>query len=210
MRKYKTIDLFAGIGGIRLAFEKAGFNTVFANDFEEKCSLTYNINFNNSKLVVDDIKNIDIRKLPNFNFLLGGFPCQPFSIAGKKRGLKDKRGTLFFEIADILEKRKPVGFFLENVKNLAGKSFEKEFKKILNKLDDLGYDVKYSILNSMEYGNIPQNRERIYIVGFLKNTGIINKFEFPKPLKLKKTIYDILEKKLIKNIIITISHFLIN
>jgi len=193
MKNVKTIDLFAGIGGVRLAFEKAGFNTVFANDFEPKCAETYDLNFNSVKLTIKDIKEIEIEKLPNFNLLLGGFPCQPFSIAGRREGMEDERGTLFFEISKILEERRPVGFFLENVKNLTGHNFGKTFKVILNKLDILGYDIKYAVLNSMEYGNIPQNRERVYIVGFLRETNLIKKFDFPSSMELKISIKDILE-----------------
>src|SRR3989338_5922416 len=195
MKNLKTIDLFAGIGGVRLAFEKAGFHTVFANDFEPKCADTYDLNFLGPKLTIKDIKEVNSKDLPNFDLLLGGFPCQPFSVAGKRRGMDDERGTLFFEIANILKERKPVGFFLENVKNLTGHNFGKTFKVILNKLEVLGYDVKYAILNSMEYGNIPQNRERVYIIGFKKGTGLIEKFLFPPPLQLKTSIKDILESE---------------
>ncbi|MFH1608945.1 MAG: DNA cytosine methyltransferase [Patescibacteria group bacterium] len=194
-KNVKTIDLFAGIGGVRLAFEKAGFCTVFANDFEPKCANTYDLNFTAPKLTVEDIKKIKPKDLPNFDFLLGGFPCQPFSVAGKRKGMDDERGTLFFEIANILKERKPVGFFLENVKNLTGHNFGETFQIILNKLDVLGYDVKYAVLNSMEYGGIPQNRERVYIVGFLKETNLIKKFTFPDALQLKKSIKDILENE---------------
>ena len=194
-KNIKTIDLFAGIGGVRLAFEKAGFHTVFANDFEQKCADTYNINFTAPKLTVEDIKKIKSKDLPNFDLLLGGFPCQPFSVAGKRKGMEDERGTLFFEIASILEERKPIGFFLENVKNITGHNFGKTFQVILNKLDILNYDVKYAVLNSMEYGNIPQNRERVYIVGFKKETHLIEKFIFPSSLQLKTSIQDILENK---------------
>jgi len=195
MKNVKTIDLFAGIGGIRLAFEKAGFHTVFANDFEPKCADTYDLNFKAPKLTVKDIKKIKSKDLPNFDLLLGGFPCQPFSVAGKRKGMDDERGTLFFEIANILEQHKPIGFLLENVKNLTGHNFGRTFQIILNRLDILGYDVKYAILNSMEYGNIPQNRERVYIVGFKKETDLIKKFTFPKQMQLKTSIQDILENK---------------
>lgn len=193
MKKLKTIDLFAGIGGIRLAFDNAGFETVFANDFDEKCAITYNYNFNNPKLVVSDIKKINIQKLPKFDFLLGGFPCQPFSIAGKRLGFKDERGTLFEEIIKILILKKPTGFLLENVKNLSGKEFEETFSQMLKKLDEVGYSVKYEILNTLDYGNIPQNRERVYIVGFLKNTKYLDNFKFPKKIALTQTIADLLD-----------------
>ncbi len=191
---FKTIDLFAGVGGIRLGFENAGFKTVFANDFEEKCKDTYDLNFRDSKLVVEDIRKIGIDDLPEFDFLLGGFPCQAFSIAGYRQGFKDEknRGNLFFDIVRILEAKKPEGFLLENVKNLKSHDEGKTFKIIEEALKDLGYYVKSKVLNSMEYGNIPQNRERIYIVGF-KNKNYSDKFEFPNAVKLTKKITDILE-----------------
>lgn len=195
MKKLKTVDLFAGMGGVRLAFEKAGFHTVFANDFEEKCKASYDLNFEEAKLTVDDICNIKPASIPNFDLLLGGFPCQPFSVAGERRGLQDERGTLFLEIVDILKERQPIGFFLENVKNLTGHDFGKTFRKILKELDVSGYDIKYAVLNSMNYGNVPQNRERVYIVGFRKGTGLIDNFTFPSTMKLTKTIEDVLENE---------------
>jgi DNA (cytosine-5)-methyltransferase 1 len=192
---FKTIDLFAGVGGIRIGFENAGFKTVFANDFEWQCKETYDLNFKDSKLIVEDIRKIGIDDLPKFDFLLGGFPCQAFSIAGYRHGFKDKkdRGNLFFDIVRILEARKPEGFLLENVKNLKSHDDGKTFKIIQDTLENLGYCVKSKILNSMEYGNIPQNRERIYIVGF-KNKNYCDKFEFPSPIKLTKKVTDLLEK----------------
>ncbi|MEX1014619.1 MAG: transcriptional repressor LexA [Candidatus Paceibacterota bacterium] len=192
---FNTIDLFAGVGGIRLGFENAGFKTVFANDFESQCKDTYDLNFKDSKLIVEDIRKIGIDDLPKFDFLLGGFPCQAFSIAGYRHGFKDKkdRGNLFFDIARIIEARKPEGFLLENVKNLKSHDSGKTFEVIEKTLEDLGYYVKSKVLNTMEYGNVPQNRERIYIVGF-KNKNYFDKFEFPKPVKLTKKVTDLLEK----------------
>lgn len=192
---FKTLDLFAGIGGIRIGFERTGFNTVFANDFDKKCKYTYDANFKRSKLVVEDMRKINIADLPEFDFLLGGFPCQAFSIAGYRQGFKDKkdRGNLFFDVARILEARKPAGFLLENVKNLKGHDGGNTFKIIENTLKDLGYHVKYKVMNTMEYGNLPQNRERIYIVGF-KDKKYTDKFEFPEKIKLTKKITDLLDK----------------
>lgn len=192
---FKTIDLFAGIGGIRIGFENAGFKTVFANDFEAQCKITYDLNFKDSKLVVEDIRKVGIDDLPKFDFLLGGFPCQAFSIAGYRQGFNDEkgRGNLFFDVARILDEQKPEGFLLENVKNLKSHDGGKTFKIILETLENLGYHVKTKVLNSMEYGNIPQNRERIYMVGF-KNKDYSEKFEFPSPIKLTKKITDLLEK----------------
>ncbi len=193
--KLRTLDLFAGIGGIRLGFEKNGFTTIFANDFEKNCKSTYDINFKTTKLTIEDIRKIGIDDLPEFDFLLGGFPCQAFSIAGYRKGFNDKaRGNLFFDVARILEAKQPTGFLLENVKNLKGHNNGKTFKIIEKTLIDLGYHIKTKVLNSMEYGNVPQNRERIYIVGF-KNKQYIDNFEFPKKFKLKTKITDILEKK---------------
>ncbi|MCX6716989.1 MAG: transcriptional repressor LexA [Candidatus Taylorbacteria bacterium] len=192
---FKTIDLFAGVGGIRMGFEKAGFETVFSNDFEPKCKDTYDLNFPTSKLIVEDIRKIGIDDLPEFDFLLGGFPCQAFSIAGYRQGFKDEkgRGNLFFDIVRIIEARKPEGFLLENVKNLKSHDAGKTFRIIQEALTSLGYFIKAKVLNSMEYGNIPQNRERIYIVGF-KNKNYHDKFEFPDPIKLSVKITDLLEK----------------
>ncbi len=198
-RSWKTLDLFAGIGGIRLGFEKAGFKTVFANDFDNQCKVTYDLNFKDTKLVVEDIKKIGIDDLPDFNFLLAGFPCQAFSIAGYREGFKDKkdRGNLFFDIARIIKKRKPEGFMLENVKNLRGHDNGNTFKIIMETLEGLGYYVKSRILNSMEHGNVPQNRERIYIVGF-KDKKHYEKFSFPGPVSLKAKVNDLLEEKVNK------------
>ncbi len=194
-KKLRTLDLFAGIGGIRLGFEKAGFETVFANDFENQCKATYDVNFNTCKLVVEDITKINPEDLPEFDFLLAGFPCQPFSVAGYRQGFEDKkgRGNLFFYIARIIEERQPMGFLLENVKNLKGHDNGRTFKIIEKTLKDLGYHIKSKVLNSMEYGNIPQNRERIYIVGF-KNKEYANKFIWPKKKKLNTKVTDLLEK----------------
>jgi DNA (cytosine-5)-methyltransferase 1 len=192
---FRTIDLFAGVGGIRLGFEKAGFETVFANDFEQNCKSTYDLNFPTSKLIVEDIRKIGVEDLPPFDFILGGFPCQAFSIAGYRQGFKDKkdRGNLFFDVARMIEAKKPEGFLLENVKNLKNHDGGKTFRIIEEALISLGYYLKVKVLNSMEYGNIPQNRERIYIVGF-KNKTYHDKFEFPDPVKLTRKISDILEK----------------
>lgn len=192
---FKTIDLFAGVGGIRMGFENAGFKTVFANDFDAPCKQTYDLNFKESKLILEDIRKIGINDLPPFDFLLGGFPCQAFSIAGYRKGFDDpkNRGNLFFDIAKILKEREPEGFMLENVKNLKSHDGGNTFKVIEETLRDLGYHVKSKVLNTMEYGNVPQNRERIYIVGF-KNKDYFEKFTFPEPIKLTTKITDLLEK----------------
>lgn len=190
----KTIDLFAGIGGIRIGFENAGFESVFSNDFEPMCKQTYDLNFETSKLHIEDIRNIDPESLPDFDFLLGGFPCQAFSIAGHRQGFNDEknRGNLFFHIAEIIKVKQPMGFLLENVKNLKTHDSNRTFQIIQNILSDLGYHVKFQVLNTMDYGNVPQNRERIYIVGF-KSLEQCMTFSFPDQIPLTKTIKDILE-----------------
>jgi DNA (cytosine-5)-methyltransferase 1 len=184
----KTIDLFAGVGGIRLGFEKAGFKTVYANDFEANCKKTYDLNHSEPKLHVEDIWKVDVSKLPEFDILLGGFPCQAFSVAGYRGGFKDERvgGNLFFRIAQIIEKRKPRAILLENVKNLKGHDKGKTFEVIKKTLEGFGYHIKSEVLNSMVHGNMPQNRERIFIVGFLDKKQA-DSFRFPKPIELTKS-----------------------
>jgi DNA (cytosine-5)-methyltransferase 1 len=193
----KTLDLFAGVGGIRLAFEQAGFSTVFANDIDKHCKKTYDANFKDVSLYVEDIKKLDISKLPEFDILLGGFPCQAFSIAGYRQGFKDEkgRGNLFFRIADILKERKPKAILLENVKNLKGHDKGKTFKIIKETLEnELGYYIKAEVLNSMTHGNLPQNRERIFIVGFLDKKKC-DAFEFPKEIPLTKKWREFVEEE---------------
>src|SRR5690606_38885548 len=147
-------DLFAGVGGIRLGFEKAGFTTVFANDFEPKCAPTYDKNFDGAKLFIEDITKIDTSDIPDADFILGGFPCQAFSIAGYRHGFNDLkgRGNLFFDIARIIRDKQPTGFLLENVKNLKSHDGGNTFKVIEETLTELGYHIKSKVLNSMEYG----------------------------------------------------------
>jgi len=184
---FNTLDLFAGVGGIRLGFERVGFKTIFANDFDKTCKDTYDLNFSEPKLTIKDIWKVDIKEIPKFDILLGGFPCQAFSIAGYRKGFKDKeKGNLFFRIAEILEERKPTAFLLENVKNLKGHDKGKTFKIIKKTLEGLGYTIKAEVLNSMMHGNIPQNRERIFIVGFLDKKKA-EAFDFPKVIPLTKS-----------------------
>ncbi len=190
----KSIDLFAGIGGIRIGFERAGFQTVFANDFDPYCKATYDLNFKDIPLTVADISKVKSSDLPDFDILLGGFPCQPFSIAGYRRGFLDTgRGDLFFEIIRILRDKKPSAVFLENVKNLKSHDRGRTFGIISEALEDLGYNVDARVLNSMEYGGVPQNRERIYIVGF-QSKEQFDAFRFPGPVYLEKSVNDMFEK----------------
>ncbi len=192
---FRSIDLFAGVGGIRLGFEKAGFKTVYANDFNPYCKETYDLNFNKTKLHIKDINKVKISELPNCDILLGGFPCQAFSIAGYQQGFNDKkgRGNLFFRIIEILKAKKPKALLLENVKNLHVHDKGRTFKIIKESLEKLGYHIKVKILNSVNYGNVPQNRERIFIVGFL-DPKKAKKFKFPQEIKLTNNFRNLLQK----------------
>lgn len=187
---YKTIDLFAGIGGMRLGFEQTGLvETVFSCEKDKYASQTYEVNFGDNPL--SDITEINEKEIPDFDILLGGFPCQAFSIAGKRGGFEDTRGTLFFDVARILKEKKPRAFLLENVKGLLSHKKGDTFKTIINTLEnDLGYNVFYKVINSKDF-NVPQKRERVYIVGFKENVN----FNFPKEKDLKLKIKDILEKE---------------
>lgn len=196
----KFIDLFAGIGGIKIAFSNAGFKCVFSNDFDKNAKITFDLNFSelfesDKQMVLGDIQKIPTDKIPEFDILCGGFPCQPFSVAGYRQGFEDERGrgNLFFDIIRILKDKKPKAFLLENVKNLKSHDKGNTIKVIYEELEKLGYKVIDKVLNSMEYGNLPQNRERIYIVGFLDEENF-NKFHFPKKIPLTKTIHDFLEQ----------------
>lgn len=183
---YRTIDLFAGIGGIRLAFEQHGCKTVFASECDEAAATMYTANFGEKPF--GDINNIAPRDIPDHDILLAGFPCQPFSIAGKGLGFADTRGTLFFNIESILAVKRPQAFFLENVKRLVTHDGGRTFRIILSKLQELGYTVHYKILNSLDFG-IPQKRERIYIVGF-RNPVV---FHFPEPIGYYRPLSEFLE-----------------
>jgi len=197
-KKYKTLDLFAGVGGIRIGFEKTGrFQTIMSNDNDDSCKQTYDLNFKTAKLDTSDIRFLDSNKaIPPFDVLLAGFPCQPFSIAGYKKGFEDtNNGSLFFEMFKIIKKYKPNVLFLENVKNLKGHDKGKTFKIIKESLETLGYRIHSQVLNSLYYGNIPQNRERIYIIGFNKNIKSRDNFKFPKQVPLTKSFKEFLEKE---------------
>jgi DNA (cytosine-5)-methyltransferase 1 len=183
---YTMIDLFAGIGGIRLGFEEFGCKTVFSCEWDKYAQKMYEANFNEKPF--GDINDIAPEDIPDHDILLAGFPCQPFSIAGKQLGFEDTRGTLFFNIEEILREKKPKAFLLENVKRLKTHDKGRTFEIILNKLKSLGYTVYEKVLNSLEFG-IPQKRERIFIVGFLDPID----FEFPKPLGYYKPLSQILE-----------------
>lgn len=183
---FKFIDLFAGIGGIRIGFEEFGGQCVFSSEWDEYAQTTYQANFGDKPN--GDITKIDPKDIPNFNILCGGFPCQPFSMAGLRRGFEDTRGTLFFDVAKIIDFHKPQVIFLENVKNLATHDKGKTLQVITQTLQDIGYKVFYKVLNAKDFG-LPQNRARIYIVAFLNDV----EFEFPIPPKNKTKVGWILE-----------------
>lgn len=184
-------SFFAGVGGIDAGFKNAGFNIIWANELDSYAAQTYSLNYKN-ELVIDDVRNIKTKDIPEFDVMIGGFPCQAFSIAGYRRGFDDERGNLFFELERIFLEKRPKVIFLENVKNLVGHDNGNTFRVILQKLKEAGYFVKHSVLNASEYGNLPQNRERIYIVAFLDET-VYKEFNFPKPIKLTHKLNDFID-----------------
>ncbi|PSO42917.1 DNA (cytosine-5-)-methyltransferase [Candidatus Saccharibacteria bacterium QS_5_54_17] len=199
VKGYRFIDLFAGIGGIRSAFENSGNTCVFSSEWDKHCQATYKANFGEKPY--GDITKINEKDIPDHDILLAGFPCQPFSVAGvsKKLSLKrqhgfadEEQGNLFFDIARIIAEKRPTAFMLENVKNLKSHDGGKTFEVIRNTLEDLGYSVHEKVIDAIDY--VPQHRERIFIVGFdKKKAGDIN-FNFPQPPRTKNAIADILEK----------------
>lgn len=193
---FKFIDLFAGIGGFRLAMQNVGGKCVFTSEWETSAQKTYRENF--GEIPFGDITKERVKNyIPQeFDILCAGFPCQAFSIAGNQKGFADTRGTLFFDIEQIVEKHRPKVVFLENVKNLVSHDNGNTFKTIISVLEDkLGYKVFTKILNSMTHANVPQNRERVFIVAFDPNqVENYANFKFPSEIKLTKTIHDILEK----------------
>ena len=198
---WKSIDLFAGIGGIRLGFEKAfgkDIKTVFVSEWDQYAQKTYTANFKDDFSIAGDITKIDARNIPDFDICLAGFPCQAFSMAGAKKGFEDDykgmcRGTLFLDVARICEEHMPKVIFCENVKGLVIHDKGHTFKVITKTFEDLGYKVFYKVLNSKDYG-VPQNRERIYIVAF-RNDIMSDNFTFPEPIDTTKVLADILEDK---------------
>ncbi len=168
MEKIRFIDLFCGIGGVRIAMDEACIENnlkpecVFSSDIDLHCQESYELNFGHKP--VGDITQVDPKSILDHDILFAGFPCQPFSIIGQMRGFEDTRGTLFFYIANILKEKKPKAFILENVKQLVGHNKGQTLKVILKTLHDLGYYVQYAVLNALDYG-LPQKRERVFIVG---------------------------------------------
>lgn len=188
--KYKTVSLFAGIGGFDIALSNVGFDMIWANDFDKYACQTFKANVHEN-IVLGDIKD-HLHDIPKHDVLVGGFPCQPFSTLGKLKGFEDERGTLFFTIKEILKKYDTKVVILENVKNIINHDNGKTFKRIKEELEDLGYRVYYQVLNSADYG-VPQRRNRVIIVAFNKKYFKDEPFVYPLPQPLTVTAQDYLD-----------------
>ena len=193
----KVCSLFSGIGGIDLGFIQAGFQIVWANEKDSSACKTYRYNLGNDVLVEGDIKKISTDSIPDFDVLAAGFPCQPFSIAGKQRGFDDRRGNLFFEITRIIDAKRPEVVFLENVPNLIEHDDGRTFLVIFNSLAQFGYDVYYKVMPANEYGNVPQARKRIYIVAVHESLGV--QYSHPEKIELTVSVDDIVDRSDRKN-----------
>ena len=191
MSKGKVASFFSGVGGIDLGFEQAGFETVWANEFDSAPCGTFRLNFD-AELAEKDVRTVSADEIPDFSVMVGGFPCQAFSVAGLRKGFDDDRGNLFFELERIFKERKPEIVFLENVKNLVSHDGGNTFRVISQKLADAGYHAKHKVLNACEYGNVPQNRERIYVVAFL-DEKVCGRFEFPEEIPLTAKLSDFID-----------------
>lgn len=194
--KLTCASFFAGVGGIDLGFESQGFRTIYANEFDEKARETFSLNFPHVQLDGRDIREVSSDEVPSTDIIVGGFPCQAFSTEGYQQGFHDEkgRGTLFFELARIIEEKQPRAIFLENVKNLVRHDKGNTLRVILKTLEDLGYYVTFQVMNAAEYGNIPQGRERIYIVGF-KDKMVSERFQFPDKVEFTKSVFDVIDFK---------------
>lgn len=186
---------FSGTGGIELGLEQTGkFTTAYANEWDKKAAETYALNHGDDHFECKDINEVDFSSLPAVRMLTGGFPCQAFSVAGARQGFNDTkgRGNLFFRIVECAKEKNPDVMLLENVKGLVGHDKGNTFKVILSELDKLGYTTKYQVLNAKDYGNIPQGRERIYIVSF-KDKAAAERFEFPEQVELTTKLSDLID-----------------
>lgn len=195
MCKKETVtvgSMFAGIGGICLGFKQAKFKIVWANEIDSSACKTYRHNFGNDYLVEGDICKIDKTKIPKFDILTAGFPCQPFSLAGPHKGFNDRRGHLFFQIMEVAKIVKPKIIFLENVANLIDHDNGKTFITMFNSFSELDYCLRYRNIPANEYGNTPQTRNRTYVVAF-KDEIMCQNFTFPNPVELTTDIFDIID-----------------
>lgn len=191
---YSVGSMFAGIGGICLAFKQNGCRLVWANEIDKYACKTYRLNFGDSYLIEGDIQKIDTSSIPEFDILTAGFPCQSFSSVGLLRGFDDPRGNLFFETARVIKAVKPRVVFFENVANLIKHDDGRTFEVIKNTLEELEYNVVFRVMNAKEYGNIPQQRNRIYIVAFKNKTDLKN-FKFPNKIPLTVAAFDLYDKE---------------
>ena len=197
--KYNIAAFFSGVGGIELGFEQTNkFRVVYANEFDKYARETYSLNYPDTKLDARDIHIVPADEVvdpdgnDNIDIIVGGFPCQAFSIAGYRKGFEDDRGDLFFELLRIIEAKKPKAIFVENVKNMVSHDHGNTFKVIREALTENNYFIKWKVLNGKDYGNVPQNRERIYIVGF-DNKEAYDLFEFPEEIELTTSLRDIID-----------------
>ena len=192
------IDLFAGLGGFRIALESLGAKCVYSNEWDKQAKKVYQRNF--GILPDDDITQVDENTIPNHDILCAGFPCQAFSISGKQKGFEDSRGTLFFDVARIVKAKKPKIVFMENVKNFAMHDNGRTLQVVQSTMEELGYKFYQKVLNAVDYG-VPQKRERIYMVCFRRDLCVDN-FSYPKPFPLKRHVEDILldDESLVSNL----------
>jgi DNA (cytosine-5)-methyltransferase 1 len=188
LSNFTFIDLFAGLGGFRLALESLGAKCIYSNEWDKHVQEVYANNFGDTPH--GDITQVDEKSIPEHDILCAGFPCQAFSISGKQRGFEDSRGTLFFDVARIVNAKRPKIVFMENVKNFANHDNGKTLMVVKSIMEELGYNFYQKVLNAVDYG-IPQKRERIYMVCFRKDLNI-EKFKFPKPFPLKSCVEDFL------------------
>lgn len=200
LKNYTFIDLFAGLGGFRIALESLGAKCVYSNEWDKPVQQVYANNFGD--IPEDDITKVDEKNIPEHDILCAGFPCQAFSISGKQRGFEDSRGTLFFDVARIVKEKKPKIVFMENVKNFATHDNGHTLEVVKATMEQLGYKFYQKVLNAVDYG-VPQKRERIYMVCF-RNDLNINSFSYPKPFKLTKHVEDFLlqDELLVKDLYI--------
>jgi DNA (cytosine-5)-methyltransferase 1 len=185
--------MFAGIGGICLGFKQADCEIVWANEKDKAACNTYRHNFGDNWLYESDICNVDPRKIPDFDILTAGFPCQSFSVAGEQKGFRDPRGNLFFEITRVIDAKRPKVVFLENVNNLVEQDNGRTFLVIYSSLAQFGYAVRYKTMDAHVYGNLPQPRSRMFIAAFL-DYDMCDRFTFPEPIELSVGINDIINR----------------
>ena len=186
-------SFFAGIGGIDIAFKKSGFEVMWANEIDNKACETYKAN-HNSPIICKDIKKLSEKEVKKVDILTAGFPCQAFSVAGYRKGFDDERGNVFFELLRFIDYIKPKVILLENVKNLLSHGKGNTFKSMVKPLEKSGYQLKYHVLNTCEYSQLPQNRERVYIVAF-KEKKHFEAFDFPEKVNKRLSIKDMLDKE---------------